>query len=333
MNGRMKSLTLTSAMIVLGTLATSYGFFWAPAAAAAEAKKAQEGISARQQPSIRVEVDLVNLYVSVTDKRSRAIEGLTAADFRVYEDDVEQQIKHFSTDDAPYTIGLVLDRSGSMADMIGDVFQAAVHTVEASKPEDEAFVIVFNHQVKLVRDFTTNRRELNRAVQRERAGGGTALYEAVYTALNRIQKGQYRKKALLVVTDGEDNSSSTTFRELLNFAREQSVIIHVIGMMSDTMRFDPLQADRPSVEKLTRLADATGGRAYFSKTMAECREACRRTAAELRHQYSLGYYSSNLARDGKWRTVRVEVRSQKDPDVMVRTKEGYLAALERKVER
>lgn len=286
-----------------------------------------------QQPSIRVEVDLVNLYVSVTDKRGHPIEGLTAADFHVYEDDVEQQIKHFSTDDAPYTIGLVLDRSGSMAEMIDDVFQAAVHTVEASKPEDEAFVVVFNGDIKLAQDFTTSRKELNRAVQRVRAGGGTALYEAVYTALKRIQKGQYRKKALLIVTDGEDNSSSTTFRELLDFARESSVIIHAIGMMSHGMRFDSLQADRPSVEKLTRLADATGGSAYFPKTMAECLEACRRTAAELRHQYSLGYYSSNLARDGRWRTVRVEVRSQKDPDVMVRTKEGYFAALERKGER
>ena len=286
-----------------------------------------------QQSSIRVDVDLVNLYVAVTDNRGHPVEGLTAGDFRVYEDDAEQQIKHFSTDDLPYTVGLVLDRSGSMANMIGDVFQAAVHTVEASKPEDEAFVVVFNHEVKLVHEFTTSRRELGRAVQRERAGGQTALYDAVYTALNHIKNGQYQKKALLVVTDGEDNSSSTSFRDLLDFAREQSVIIHVIGLIGDSMRFGALQADRPSVEKLTRLADATGGRADFPKTMADCREACVRTAVELRHQYSVGYYPSNSSRDGTWRTVRVETRSERHPDLTVRTKEGYFAALERKVER
>lgn len=286
-----------------------------------------------QQSSIRVDVDLVNLYVSVTDKRGHPVEGLTAGDFHVYEDDAEQQIKHFSTDDLPYTVGLVLDRSGSMANMIGDVFQAAVHTVEASKPEDEAFVIVFNHEVRLVQEFTTSRRELGRAVQRERAGGQTALYDAVYTALNHIKKGQYQKKALLVVTDGEDNSSSTSFRDLLDFAREQSVIIHVIGLIGDSMRFGALQGDRPSVEKLSRLADRTGGRADFPKTMADCREACTRTAGELRHQYSVGYYPSNSARDGTWRTVRVEVRSERNPDLTIRTKEGYFAALERKEER
>ena len=281
------------------------------------------GVSAQERPGIRVEVDLVNLYVSVTNTRGLPIEGLGAEDFQVYEDDVEQQVRHFSTDDAPYTIGLVLDRSGSMAGMIDEVFQAAVHTVEESKPGDEAFVIVFNHQVELVQGFTTNRGELSRAVRRERASGRTALYDAVYTALNRIRKGHHQKKALLVVTDGEDNSSSTTFRELLDFARENSVIVHTIGMMGDGMRIDPLRADRPSVERLTRLADTTGGKAYFPRTMAECREACKRTAAELRHQYSLGYYSSNLARDGRWRSVRVELSGRKAPDLLVRTREGY----------
>jgi VWFA-related protein len=122
---------------------------------------AHAGVSAQQQAGIRVEVDLVNLYVSVTNTRGVPIEGLAAPDFQVYEDDVEQQVRHFSTDDAPYTIGLVLDRSGSMAGMIDEVFQAAVHTVEESKPGDEAFVIVFNHQVELVQDFTTNRGELS----------------------------------------------------------------------------------------------------------------------------------------------------------------------------
>lgn len=212
--------------------------------------------------------------------------------------------------------------------MIGDVFQAAVHTVEARKAEDDAFVVLFNHGIKLVQDFTTSREELSRAVRLVKADGGTALYDAVYTALNHTGKGQHRKKALLVVTDGEDNVSSTNFRELLDFAREKSVMIHVIGLMGNGMRSDPLLADRPSVEKLTRLAEATGGKAYFPKTMSECKEACIRIAAELRHQYSLGYYPSNSARDGKWRAVRVEVSGPLDPGALLRTKEGYFATPE-----
>lgn len=284
-----------------------------------------------QQPEIRVEVDLVSLYVTVTDSRGSALQGLSKENFRVWEDGAEQEIKHFSTDDAPYTIGLVLDRSGSMWEVIDDVFQAALHTLQASKPEDEAFVIVFNDRLELVQDFTSDREALERALHKVRAGGQTAIYDAVHTALTHIQKGPYRKKALLVVTDGEDNSSGTTFRDLLGFAQENSAIIYVVGFFGDAMRFGSLLAESPSVVELTRLAQVTGGKAYFPKSMKECKQACLDTASELRHQYSLGYYPTNRKKDGTWRKLRVEVTGlppDQAQNLILRTRPGYYAPSE-----
>lgn len=289
------------------------------------------GLSGFQQREIRVEVDLVSLYVTVTDERGSALNDLRKENFRVWEDDTEQEIRHFSTDDAPYTIGMILDRSGSMAEVIDDVFQAALHTLQASKPEDEAFVIVFNDRLELLQDFTLDRKALGRALHKVHAGGQTAIYDAVHTALTHIRKGQYRKKALLVVTDGEDNSSGTTYRELLDFAQENSSIIYVIGFFGDTMRFGSLLADSPSVEKLSRLAQVTGGKAYFPKSMKECKQACLDTASELRQQYSLAYYPINRAKDGTWRKIRVEVaglRAGQAQNLIVRTRAGYYAPSE-----
>ncbi len=280
-----------------------------------------------QDETLHIEVDLIDLYVAVTDQRGVPISGLTGDNFRVLEDGVEQQIRHFSNDDVPFTMGMVLDRSGSMTMVIDDVYKAASHTLEASRPEDESFVIVFNDRIDLVQDFTSDRKTLQHALRKVEAGGQTALYDAVYTAINHIRKGKYRKKALLVVTDGADNSSETSYRELLQVAKESEVLIHVIGFFGDAMRFGSALADSPAVDKLTRLSAVTGGRAYFPKTMEECRQACVDTANELRSQYTLGYYSTNKKKDGTWRQVRVEIVGlpPERGSAVVRTREGYIA--------
>jgi len=265
--------------------------------------------------------------VAVADQRGVPIIGLGKENFRISEDGVEQQVRHFSNDDVPFTLGMVLDRSGSMSMVIDDVYKAALHTLEASRPEDESFVIVFNDKIDLVQDFTSDRKALQHALRKVAAGGQTALYDAVYTAINHIRKGKYRKKALLVVTDGADNSSETSYRELLQVAKESEVQIHVIGFFGDAMRFGSAFQDSPAVDKLSQLATVTGGRAYFPKTMEACRQACVDTANELRSQYTLGYYSTNEKKDGTWRKVRVDVVGL-PPDrggVVVQTRDGYYA--------
>src|SRR5438445_239425 len=188
------------------------------------------GVAHAQQTRIRVDVDLVNLYVAVTDGAGRPLAGLGKENFRVWEDNAQQEIRHFSSEDVPFTIGLILDRSGSMEPVIDDVYQAALHTIEASREGDEAFVILFNDRIELLQDFTSDRKALQKAANKVRARGRTALYDAVYTALRHIQKGRNRKKALMVVTDGADNSSETQFKELLDFARQSEVLVHVIGL-------------------------------------------------------------------------------------------------------
>lgn len=283
-----------------------------------------------QEVPIRVDVGLVNLYVAVTDSAGRPMDGLGRENFRVWEDNTDQEIGHFSSEDVPFTIGLILDRSGSMEPVIDDVYQAALHTIEVSTEGDEAFVILFNDRIELLQDFTSDKKTLERAAHKVHAGGRTALYDAVYTGLHHIQKGKNRKKALLVVTDGADNSSETQFKDLLDLARQSEVLIHVIGLFGDPRRFGTLLEDSPDVDKLSQLAAITGGKAYFPKTMQQCKQACVDTAKELHHQYGLGYYPSNLTKDGTWRHIKVEVVGLPPggSDVVVRTREGYYAPRE-----
>jgi len=284
-----------------------------------------------QEVPIRVEVNLVNLYVAVTDAAGRPINELAKENFHVWEDSAEQEISFFSSEDVPFTIGLILDRSGSMERVIDDVYQAALHTIEASKEGDEAFVILFNDRIELLQDFTSDRKALQKAAHKVSARGQTALYDAVYTGLRHIQKGKNRKKALLVVTDGADNSSEVQFKELLEFARQSEVLVHVIGLFGDPKRFGSLLADSPEVDKLSQLASVTGGKAYFPKTMEQCKQACVDTARELHHQYSLAYYPTNRAKDGTWRNIHVEgvgLPVGRSSDVIARTRDGYYAPRE-----
>lgn len=284
-----------------------------------------------QEVPIRVEVNLVNLYVAVTDAAGRPINELAKENFQTWEDNVQQEISFFSSEDVPFTIGLILDRSGSMEAVIDDVYQAALHTIEASREGDEAFVILFSDRIELLQDFTSDKKTLQKAAKKVRARGQTALYDAVYTGLRHIQKGKNRKKALLVVTDGADNSSEIKFNELLEFARHSEVLVHVIGLFGEPKRFGSLLEDSPDVNKLSELAAATGGKAYFPKTMQQCKQACLDTARELRHQYSLAYYPTNRAKDGTWRNIRVEVAGLsvgRTTDVIARTRDGYYAPRE-----
>jgi Ca-activated chloride channel family protein len=278
--------------------------------------------------SLKVETDLVSFNVTVTDGRNEPIRGLNRENFRVFEDGVEQPVEHFSDDDYPYTMGLVLDRSGSMAFVIEDVYNAAFHTIRASKRDDEFFVITFNQRAELLQDFSSDRKLLQRALRGVEAGGSTALYDAIYTGLKHLDRGQHDKKALLVVTDGADNSSSLKFRELLEFIRERHVTIYVVGFFEGMSPESCLFGDTFQVDSLKKIAEVAGGKAYFPRSMKECDNACIAIANELRKQYSLGYYPTNKDKDGSWREIRVEVSpppSLGSTKLIARTREGYNA--------
>lgn len=288
----------------------------------------------RAGASIQVDVNLVVLHVTVTDRNGMPYRNLKAENFRILDSGSEQSIHHFTAEDLPFTVGLVLDRSGSMLPVIGEVYQAAFHTVRASKPSDEFFILTFNDGFDLRQDFSTDREQLKKRLKHVPAEGPTALYDAVLEALDHIRNASHDKKALVVVTDGDDNKSRHTFQELLERARrQQDVAIYVVGFFG-WPEWAGTGSDGKSLRaRLTELALATGGKAYFPLTMEECDRACIAIAEELRQQYSLGYYPHPLSHDGNWHTVRVDL--QLPPDLSVnnlaaRTRVGYFAPTDEK---
>ena len=286
-------------------------------------------IAGSQEPStLKVSVNLVSLHVTVTDAKGHMGSGLQTEDFKIYEDGVEQSTTFFSTDEAPVTWALALDRSGSMFEMIKDVYQAALHVMDEGTNADEMSIITFNHEIELVSDFTSDRRRLENAIVDLRATGQTALYDAIDLALEHIREGRRRKKVLVVVTDGEDNFSHIEFDRLVELVeRNRDVVIYPVGMFEPGFWWERKRISPKIVSKLRTIAETTGASAHFPKNIKECRQAMTDIAREVSQHYSLGYYPSNRALDGKWRRIRVEIvpRAGKDRKYFARTRAGYYA--------
>jgi VWFA-related protein len=276
---------------------------------------------------LSVNVDLVELHATVRDRQGRFVSDLRQQDFEVYEEGVRQSIRLFRHEDIPVTVGLVVDHSGSMREKLADVVAAARTFVQSSSPQDEMFVVNFNEHVTLglpaaIR-FTNRSQELARAVSNVPATGQTALYDALVEANVRLQTGSRDKKVLIVISDGGDTASTHTMGEVLKIAEKSSALMYTIGIFDDE---DP---DRnPGV--LKRLAQATGGEAIFPEKLGAVVAACERIARDIRHQYTLGYVSSNRARGGDFRAIRVVARRPGKGRLAVRTRAGYTAADEPK---
>lgn len=297
-----------------------------PTTAQQHEHQAQEG------NAIKLTTDLVSLNVMVTDQSGRAITGLTKDSFKVSENGVEQQVSFFSAEEAPVSWGLILDRSGSMMGMMREVYRAAVHVVDEGTEQDEMFIATFNQRAELVTDFTPDKHHLENSLLGLRADGMTALWDAVAFGLDRVKRGKHRKKVLVVVTDGEDNSSKLNFKRLIDRVEEADVLIYSVGMFEsggmssrDLPRMG-IRDDYPQLE-LEKLAQATGARAHFPANVDECRSSMKEIAREVSRQYGLGYYPTNTTRDGKWRKIRVVVaRSDNNTSYVSRTRAGYYAA-------
>ena len=272
---------------------------------------------------ISVNVELVVLHPAVSDRKGHFVSDLREEHFEVYEDGVRQSIRLFRHEDVPVTVGLVVDHSGSMSSKLADVITAARTFVQSSNPEDRMFVVNFNENVTMglpdsVR-FTNNSDELERAISTTGATGQTALYDAVVTALERLQVGSPDKKVLIIISDGGDNASAHTKAEALKMADKSIAIVYTIGI------FDEDNPDRnPNV--LRRLARASGGEAFFPGQLSEVTAICERIAHDIRNQYTLGYVSSNAAQPGAYRAIRVVARATGMGKLSVRTRSGYIAA-------
>jgi len=277
---------------------------------------------------MRSDVNLVVLYASVVDDKGNFIPGLQKDNFRVFEDKVEQKLSVFRREDVPLSIGLVVDNSGSMRDKRERVNAAALTFVETSNPQDEVFVVNFNDEffLDLDKDFTSDIKELREALERVDSRGGTALFDALIGSMDHLKKGTRDKKALLVITDGVDNASRNTLQQDVEEAHKTGVLIYAVGLLDEEEKSKARQGKRD----LQRLATETGGMAFFPHSVEEVQAICTEIAHDIRNQYVLAYYPTNSAKDGSFRSVKVDLvrPPQSGHKLMVRTRLGYYAPKE-----
>jgi len=271
---------------------------------------------------ISVDVPLVVLHATVTDRQGSLVTSLAEQDFQVYENGVAQRIQLFKNGDIPVAVGLVIDHSTSMGPKLAEVTAAARAFVRSSNREDQIFVVNFNETASLglppsIR-FTDSTAELENAIADESARGQTALYDAIAMGLDQLQAATLDKRVLIVVSDGGDNASRRKLDEVMKLAERSSAVIYTIGV------FDPDDPDKnPGV--LNRLARATGGEAFLPGQLSEVVDNCERIARDIRNQYIIGYAPSNPAPDGSYRSIRVLARTNGQGKLSVRTRTGYIA--------
>ena len=272
--------------------------------------------------SIKVDVDLVLVNATVTDINNRFVTGLEKEHFQVFEDKVEQQISHFSNEDVPTSIGLLFDVSSSMTDKIARSRDAAVAFLKTSNPEDEFLLMTFADRPKIDEEFTTDVNEVQNRLIYKNAKGCTTLYDSVYLALEKMKHAHNPKKAILVITDGEDTCSRYSLLNVRNAVKESDVQIYAIGIVNSY--YSDLSQGRTGRSVLEEMAEITGGKAYFPNSVYELEDICTKIAIELKNQYIIGYSSTNTTRDGRWRKIKVRLNAPKGlPSLSVRAKSGY----------
>ena len=270
---------------------------------------------------LRVDVDLVLVPVTVTDQFNRLVTGLDKDNFMLAEANRLQQIKYFSSEDAPVSLGVIFDVSGSMADKIDKARDAVIEFFKTANPQDEFFLITFADKPELLQDFTSSIEDVQGRLVYAVPKGRTALFDAVYYGINKMKDAKNSKKALLIISDGGDNRSRYTDSEIKSLVREADVQIYAIGLFGNNT---PEEVRGPYM--LSELTDATGGRTFPISDVNELSDVAVKIGVELRNQYVLGYRPTNAARDGKWRKIKIKLNPPKGlPQLQVHAKTGYYA--------
>jgi Ca-activated chloride channel family protein len=278
-------------------------------------------------PTFEVGIEVINLNVSVTDPRNRYVTDLIEKDFAVFEDGVKQELTLFSHENLPISLVLMVDCSASMDEKLRVAQDAAVGFVKTLTAQDLAQVVQFNDRRTVLQDFTSDHRLLEEAIRHTEASGPTALHNALYVSLKELDKQksgrELRRRAIVLLSDGEDTASLVTDDQVMELARKTEIAIYSIslrpGHSQDRNRLAFSQAEH----LLTSLSQETGGQVHFPNSLSELDSVYARVAEELRTQYTLGYVSSNKRRDGKWR--RIVVRIPERDDLQIRHKIGYYA--------
>ena len=261
----------------------------------------------QRSANLRVDTTLVQINVTVSDPLNRFVTGLEKEHFRLFEDNVEQTILHFSSEDAPLSIGLVFDTSGSMGSKLQKSRQASAQFFKTANPEDEFFLVEFNNRAKLLVPFITDTDEIQNRLTSAQARGGTALFDGLHLAINQMKKARNPRKAILIISDGGDNNSRYTESEVRNAVQESDVQIYGIGI------FEPVGSRGRTPEEMMgpglmgKVAEWTGGWTYGVENLNELPDIADKIGIDLRNQYVLFYTSKNHARDGKYRHVTVRL--------------------------
>jgi len=277
----------------------------------------------RPGATLRVEANLVLVPMTVTDDQNRLVTGLEKENFYVYENNQPQSIRTFSTDDAPISIGIIFDLSGSMNNKYARSRRALSEFMRTSNPQDEFFVVAFNDRPNIVVDYTNNVDDVDARMVMLKPQNRTALIDAVYLGLNKLKDAKYERKALLIISDGGDNRSRYTESELRRAVRESDVQIYAIGIFDPNA---PTEEERNGPGLLMDMCEQTGGRLFHVTDVAELGDIASRISAELRNEYVVGYKPTDLHHDGNWRKLKVKLNPPPGlPQLSVHNRQGYYA--------
>jgi Ca-activated chloride channel homolog len=276
--------------------------------------------------TIHFDVDLALVNVTVTDPYNRLVTGLEPDNFRVFEDNVEQEVVNFSAEDVPISIGVIFDYSGSMSNKVGKAREAAVQFFKTANPQDEFFLVSFNERAELTSSFTNSVEDLQSRMMLTAPKGRTALLDAIYLGLSQMRGAHNAKRALLILSDGGDNHSRYNESDIKRLVKEADTQLYAIGI------FDPLGYRNRSPEELggpsllSEVTEMTGGRVFAVEKLDELPDIASKIGMELRNQYVLGYRPSNKAHDARWRKLKIKLRAPKGlPPLSVYSKTGYYA--------
>jgi Ca-activated chloride channel family protein len=280
----------------------------------------------KQGQSVHIDVDLALVNVTITDPYNRLVTGLEPDNFRIFENNVEQEIRYFSSEDVPISIGVIFDLSGSMANKVGKAREAASQFFKTANPQDEFFLVSFNERAEVMSAFTSNVEDLQSRIISASAKGRTALLDAIYLGLSQMRTARNAKRALLIISDGGDNNSRYNEKDIKKLVRESDTQLYSVGV------FDPFEYRSRTPEELngpsllTEVTELTGGRAFTIENVNELPDIAAKISAELRNQYVLGYRPSNKSHDARWRKIKVKLRAPKGlPPLSIYAKTGYYA--------
>jgi Ca-activated chloride channel homolog len=274
--------------------------------------------------TFRADTRLVVLHATVVDKSGKLVTNLAQNAFRVYEDGVEQPMKIFRREDVPVSMGIVIDNSGSMRDKRKRVEDAALGLVKASNPQDEVFVVNFNDEAYLDVPFTSEAKKLEDGVARIDSRGGTAMRDAINLSMDYLKdKGKRDKKVIVVVTDGNDNTSEVTLERLVQKAQQRETVIYCLGLLNEEEGREAKRAKRA----LTSISTVTGGQAFYPDRLDDVEQFALRVAHDIRNQYILAYSPLKQEFDGGFRQIKVTVNGPNRPQARTRT--GYYATPEK----